>query len=236
MIELMIADDNVHYTEHLNYVLTKEKNFKVVNISHNGLETVMNYNALKPDILLLDLDMPGIDGISVIDKLTDDKKNIIIISGCPELRSQIKNTHRIEWILDKTISNETLVNIIKSVGKSLNINKFDSTITDLLNILKFNPLSKGTIYLKDALLIASDCYNHKNIHIDYIMKQVAAKNREHSYKNVRSTIDKCIASTFNKHTDMNLFYKLFPDFDGYKPSTGRFMEYMLNYLDIALCA
>ena len=229
MLELMIADDNVRFTEHLNYVLTKEKNFKVVNISHNGLETVMNYNSLKPDILLLDLDMPGIDGIGVIDQLNDDKNNIIIISGSPEYRSRIKDTHRIEWIFDKTVSDEVLINAIKSVEKNIFYEKIEQSIFRLLKALNFDPLSKGTSYLNEAIFIA---YGRptKYLEIDNIMKQVAAKNGTNKHKNIQSTIDKCIKSTYNKQEDPYLFNIYFPGFDKYKLCTKNFVEHAVMYL------
>ena len=232
MLELMIADDNVHFAEHLNYVLTKEKDFKVVNISHNGLDTVMSYNYLKPDVLLLDLDMPGLNGLDVIEKLTDsDKKNIIIITGSPELHSKIEDTQRIQWIFDKTsLRDEKLVSVIKSIEKNSKSNKLELTIDSLFKKLKFEPLSKGTIFLKEAIIIA---YNNPNNHIeiDCIMKHVAAKHNCKNYKNVHSTIDKCISSTFNKHTNYAIFREVFPEFDGYKPSTKIFIGYIMDYIN-----
>lgn len=58
MINLMIADDNIHYTEYLSSMLTKEKDIEVINISYDGFSAIDNYNNLKPDVLILDLDMP----------------------------------------------------------------------------------------------------------------------------------------------------------------------------------
>ena len=58
MINLMIADDNIHYTEYLSSMLTKEKDIEVINISYDGFSVIDNYNNLKPDVLILDLDMP----------------------------------------------------------------------------------------------------------------------------------------------------------------------------------
>lgn len=230
MLELMIADDNVRFAEHLNYVLTKEKDFKVINISHNGLEAIMYYNLLKPDILLLDLDMPGIDGLGVMQRLTDDKKNIIVISGSPEYRSKIKNAHRIEWILDKTVSDEALINAIKSVESNLNYDKIEKNIVNLLKSLNFDLLSKGTSYLLDAIFIAYE-HSHKHMEIDSIMKQVAAKNSVRNHKNVYSTMDKCIKSTYGKQSNPNLFNEILPNFDEYKLSAKQFIDNALTYLE-----
>ena len=47
MVNIMIADDNVAYTQYLSSILTKEKDFKVINISYDGLSTIDNYTKLK---------------------------------------------------------------------------------------------------------------------------------------------------------------------------------------------
>ena len=67
MISLMIADDNVQWVEQISNFLTKEDDFKIINKSYNGLDTIMHYTELKPDVLLLDLDMPGMNVIDIID-------------------------------------------------------------------------------------------------------------------------------------------------------------------------
>lgn len=231
MLELMIADDNVHFTEHLHYVLTKEKNFRVINISHDGLEAVKNYNALKPDVLLLDLDMPKLDGLGVLEQLTDDKKNIIILTGSPEYRSRFMNAHKVEWILDKGAHDEEIIEKIRSIEKNLTLKKLEQAIENLLNLLSFGPHSKGTSYLRDAISMAYE-YPKRYIEMEKIMRQVAAKNGVSNYKNVHSTIDKCIKSTYYKHENPHIFKDLFPDFDIYKISTRNFLESAITYLEL----
>lgn len=233
MIELMIADDNVQFAEHLHYMLTKEKDFKVINVSNNGLETIMYYNSLHPNILLLDLDMPGIDGLSVIEKLSDDKKNIIIMSGSSENRSRIRDTHRVEWIFEKPFNYSKLVEVIKDIDKSQKSEKFEFILDKILKKLLFDSLSKGTIFLKTAILIAYTTPKDF-IEIDEIMKEVAFRYEIKNYKSLRSTIDKCIASTFIKHEKLDVFYEIFPEFDGYKPSIKQFIEGVLDYFNISM--
>ena len=86
MISLMIADDNVQWVEQISNFLTKEDDFRIINKSYNGLDTIMHYTELKPDVLLLDLDMPGMNGIDIIEYFCTipseaDKQNIIVVSG-----------------------------------------------------------------------------------------------------------------------------------------------------------
>ena len=117
MISLMIADDNVSVAEHLSYMLTKEKDFRIINISHNGLEALMCYNSERPDVLLLNLDMPGINGLDVIENIEDEKKNIIAISGSYEYRSKLRDMTKIQWVLDKPFYYDELFEVIRKIKR-----------------------------------------------------------------------------------------------------------------------
>ena len=80
MITILIADDNKESANQLSFWLTKEEDFKVIHISNDGLDTLQSYKALQPDILLLDLDMPKLNGIELLNVLPySNQKNVIII-------------------------------------------------------------------------------------------------------------------------------------------------------------
>ena len=66
MVKIMIADDNRESAQQLCYLLTKEENFKVINISTDGIEALQSYKRLNPDVLLLDLDMPKLNGLELL--------------------------------------------------------------------------------------------------------------------------------------------------------------------------
>ena len=79
MINVVIADDDVHIVEQLSRMLTKEKDIRVIRTCSNGLDTIMSYNSLRPTALILDLDLPGIDGFGVLENIKA-KNDIIIYS------------------------------------------------------------------------------------------------------------------------------------------------------------
>ena len=66
MAKIMIADDNKESAQQLCYLLTKEENFEVINISTDGMEALQSYKKLNPDVLLLDLDMPKLNGLELL--------------------------------------------------------------------------------------------------------------------------------------------------------------------------
>lgn len=82
MISVMIADDQELICQSLDIVIKSKTDMKVVAIAHNGWETVELAKKHKPDILLLDIRMPGINGVECI-KILKEKKvptKIIILT------------------------------------------------------------------------------------------------------------------------------------------------------------
>ena len=70
MIKVMIAEDNQSLCENCFEFLTNDEDIKVVSCTLDGKSTLEKYLEIKPDVLLLDLDLPKITGIEVINFLS----------------------------------------------------------------------------------------------------------------------------------------------------------------------
>ncbi len=68
-ITVLIADDNNDFTTTLSNYLQKEEQIEVVGIARDGNEAVEMALNLEPDILLLDIIMPHLDGLGVLEKI-----------------------------------------------------------------------------------------------------------------------------------------------------------------------
>jgi two-component system, NarL family, response regulator LiaR len=64
VIRVLIADDHRVVREGLRLVLTLDPEFTVVGEAMNGEEAVRLVHELRPDVVLMDLQMPGMDGIT----------------------------------------------------------------------------------------------------------------------------------------------------------------------------
>ena len=98
MIRVMVADDNIDLNNMYCKFLTKDKDIKIISQTTDGQETLEKYQELKPDLLLLDLEMPKISGLEIINYLSKDpieknKKNIIVISGKDGIRAKVYMSH-----------------------------------------------------------------------------------------------------------------------------------------------
>src|SRR5207342_3034406 len=69
-IKLLIADDETLFRQSLRVLLESGTNLKVVAEAANGQEAVMEARDAKPDLALLDVDMPKMDGIKAAKLIT----------------------------------------------------------------------------------------------------------------------------------------------------------------------
>jgi two-component system, NarL family, response regulator LiaR len=69
-IRLLIADDHNIVRKGIKVLLATEKDMQVVGEAENGVEAVEKAAALKPDVILMDLVMPELDGIEATRRIT----------------------------------------------------------------------------------------------------------------------------------------------------------------------
>lgn len=67
--KILIADDNREFCDILSKFLTMEEDFEVMGIAKDGLEALDKIEKGKPDILILDIIMPHLDGLGVLESL-----------------------------------------------------------------------------------------------------------------------------------------------------------------------
>ena len=79
MIKIIIADDHLIIRQGLRLILETESDFKLVGEASDGAEAVSLCKKLKPDVVLMDLRMPNMDGLTAIEKLRDEQPKIAVI-------------------------------------------------------------------------------------------------------------------------------------------------------------
>lgn len=72
-VKVMIADDHSMIREGLKQLLELEGDFKVIAEACDGVECLEKLTTVKPDILLLDINMPNMNGLQVLQKMKEQK-------------------------------------------------------------------------------------------------------------------------------------------------------------------
>ena len=85
-IRVLIADDHALFREALHLLLEQEGDIKVVGQATDGNQALSMTETLQPDILLLDVRMPGIGGLEVLPKIRakSTRTKVLILSGYSE--------------------------------------------------------------------------------------------------------------------------------------------------------
>ncbi len=78
-IKILIADDHSMVREGLKQLLELEGDFQVVSEAANGMEALENIKATKPDILLLDVNMPVMNGLEILAKIKQEKIGVKVL-------------------------------------------------------------------------------------------------------------------------------------------------------------
>lgn len=78
-IKVMLADDHSMIREGLKQLLELEGEFEVVEEASDGGDCIEKLQIIKPDILLLDINMPVMNGLEVLQKIRDVKSELKIL-------------------------------------------------------------------------------------------------------------------------------------------------------------
>src|SRR5271166_3202919 len=83
MIRVLIADDHPIVRDGLKKLLSLEEDFQIVGEAADGCEVLDRVQELDPDVLLLDLRMPNLDGLSALQTLqqTNKRTRVIILTA-----------------------------------------------------------------------------------------------------------------------------------------------------------
>jgi two-component system, NarL family, response regulator LiaR len=119
-IRVLIADDNAAVRQGLRAFLSLREELEVVGEAANGLEAVEQTSHLLPDVVLMDLMMPQLDGIEATRRIRDlnPGAQVIVLSGLNEEEKAFSASKAgaFSYLL-KSVSPDDLVRAIQAAGR-----------------------------------------------------------------------------------------------------------------------
>jgi DNA-binding NarL/FixJ family response regulator len=85
-VRVVIADDHPVVRQGLRTFLALQEGIAVVGEAGDGAEALARVRSLAPDVVLLDLVMPGIDGVAAIARLTEESPDtkVLVLTSFPD--------------------------------------------------------------------------------------------------------------------------------------------------------
>lgn len=80
LYRIFVVDDNTNHSAGIRQLIEMEAGMKVVGIATSGQEALQKISKLEADIVLMDMNMPEMDGISAIEKMLEQKPNLKILT------------------------------------------------------------------------------------------------------------------------------------------------------------
>lgn len=120
MIKILIVDDQSLFREGLSTLLTVQSDFQIVGEANNGEEAIKLALIHQPDIILMDLRMPVLDGVSATRRIVGSLPNIkvIVLTTFDEDRDILEalRAGAIGYLL-KDVSSEKLFEAVRAASR-----------------------------------------------------------------------------------------------------------------------
>lgn len=92
MIHTLVADDSSFMRKALTHILESDRDIKVIGTASDGEETIQKVRELRPDVVLLDVEMPVMDGLSALSHIMAEAPTpVVVISGLKDPALAVKS-------------------------------------------------------------------------------------------------------------------------------------------------
>jgi len=178
-IRILVVDDHQVVREGLRHMLKLEADIEVVGAASDAKEALTQVESLSPEIILMDIKMPGVDGIELTRQLKEKQPscNIIMLTLYDEYLAEAIEAGAVGYLL-KDVKREELVRAIRAVhqGRSpLNL----SLSRDQLAEFATPAESKQQAYLSErelaVLRMIADGITTKEIANQLFLSQASVK-------------------------------------------------------------
>lgn len=237
-INVAIADDNERILDLLGDIISNDKELTLVGKANNGEDMYELIRQKQPDVVLLDLIMPKMDGLSVMDLVNEDKEikkhpDFIVVTAVGQERiTEDAFKKGANYYIMKPFNNDMVLNRIKhanhvirhemkqmSPGETIlsrqpEVN-LETRVTDMIHEIGIPAHIKGYHYLRDAIIMAVEDMDVLNA-ITKVLYPTVAKMHQTTASRVERAIRHAIEVAWSRGKLDTL-----DDLFGYTVSNGK---------------
>ncbi|MBZ9691865.1 response regulator [Clostridium botulinum] len=151
MLNIMIVDDEILERQALKMIINNSDSGRVIAEACNGREAIELDRKFNPDVIIIDVKMPGIDGIKASQIIKEQNKNKIIIMITAYDDFELVHKALLLGVNDyilKPIKPSELIDAINNIFVNLKINK-DTYVEKSVNELKEVPIKAAIEYIQN---------------------------------------------------------------------------------------
>lgn len=195
-IRILVADDHPVVRDGLVAILGTQPDFAVVGEAGTGAEAVERAGELRPDVMLLDLEMPELDGVEVLRRLSQSNPEVRVIvftafdtderilgavqagaqgyllKGAPrkELFDAVRVVHAGGSLLQPVVASK----LLRQVSQPAQVNEVEALTLRELEVLRLVAQGLQNKEIAQALVISERTVK---FHVSSIMGKLGAGNR-----------------------------------------------------------
>jgi DNA-binding NarL/FixJ family response regulator len=140
MVKIFLVDDEPLLLESLEIVLTVKGGFEVIGSAGNGTEALKKLKEKTPDVMLIDLNMPGMGGIELIKRVKEEY---------PDIRMIVLTTFYDDRNISEALANGASGYLLKDSGKDAIIEAVEQSVKGV-SILDAKVMQKLTGILNNS--------------------------------------------------------------------------------------
>jgi len=173
-IRVLLADDNKEFCELFAEYVQANDDLELVGVAHNGIEVLDLVDEVRPDVLVLDIIMPHLDGLGVLERLVRDEagrpKVIMLTAFGQESVTQRVVSLGADYYVLKPFNLDVLADRIRQLAlpssappahPQARTRNLEADVTDIIHEVGIPAHIKGYFYLRDAIIMVVN-------HVDYL--------------------------------------------------------------------
>ncbi|WP_073341433.1 sporulation transcription factor Spo0A [Caldanaerobius fijiensis] len=253
LIKLLIVDDNKEFCSILTDYFNNKEDIDVIGVANDGNQAIKLIMELNPDLVLLDIIMPYLDGLGVLETIKSlnllKMPKIIVLSAVGQERiTQMAINLNVDYYILKPFDLNTLYRRIKDIfmlplnndyneglKPELDTANLEAKITEIIQEIGIPAHIKGYLYIRDAIYMVINNVEMIGAITKELYPKIAIK-----YNTTPSRVERAIRHAIEVawshgklETINNIFGSTIDEYKG-KPTNSQFIAFIADKLRLQL--